>query len=116
MRSSSDSLSSSTMSCDFERGFHSACEVRGHFSRSALPCLRLSVLDGGTVVSILILLTRTSSGELPWHNQRRTNSCQARPNLWSGPRHLSFSTFTHYFCSSISPGLQVLLIHGSSGP
>src|SRR5271157_238502 len=62
MRSSSDSLSSSTMSCDFERGFHSACEVRGHFSRSALPCLRLSILDGGTVGFILILLSRIAFG------------------------------------------------------
>jgi len=33
------------MSCDLERGLHSPCEVRGHFSRSALPCLRLSALD-----------------------------------------------------------------------
>src|ERR1035441_6000351 len=46
------------MSCDFERVFHSAWAVRGHFSRSAFPCLRLSVLDEATADFILILLER----------------------------------------------------------
>ena len=32
------------MSCDLERCFHSPWEVRGHFSRRALPCWRLSAL------------------------------------------------------------------------
>ena len=38
------------MSCDFERGFHSAWEARGHFSRRPFPCLRLSALDNAAVV------------------------------------------------------------------
>src|ERR1017187_674508 len=58
MRSASDSSSSWMMSCDFDRGVHSPCEVRGHFSRSAFPCLRLSPFDEMTVDSIVILHER----------------------------------------------------------
>ena len=43
------------MSCDFERGLHSPCEVRGHFSRRALPCLCLSTLDEAISDCILVL-------------------------------------------------------------
>src|SRR5208337_1212422 len=57
IRSASDSTSSLTMSFDLGRGFHSAWDVRGHFSRRALPCLRLSLLDKAAVDSIPILLT-----------------------------------------------------------
>src|SRR6516164_2544722 len=55
MRSTSDSSSSLTISCDFDRDFHSACPLRGHFLRRAVPRLRLSVLDGATAVSKLML-------------------------------------------------------------
>jgi len=57
----SHSLSSLIMSFDFERGFHSDYEVRGNFSRSAFPCLRLSILEEATADSILILLTPSVS-------------------------------------------------------
>src|SRR5271155_3640153 len=48
IRSASVCSSSFSGSCEGDRGFHSASEVRGHFSRSAFPCLRRSTLDNIT--------------------------------------------------------------------
>ena len=45
MRSALDCSRSLSGSCDCDRGFHSASDVRGHFSRRAFPCLRRSILD-----------------------------------------------------------------------
>src|SRR5215469_1633263 len=98
MRSTCDSSSSLTISCDFNRGFHSACALRGHFLRRAFPRLRLSVLDGTTAVSKLMLLSyaRPSTGSVPPSSSRaacllridpigevflprRKDSCQRKP-------------------------------------
>src|SRR5271156_3304767 len=52
IRSASVCSSNLSGSCEGDRGFHSASEVRGHFSRSAFPCLRLSILDNIMLVFI----------------------------------------------------------------
>src|ERR1700739_3629294 len=54
MRSASDCSMSLMGSCDFERGFHSACAARGHLSRRAFPCLCFSTLDKFAKVSIVV--------------------------------------------------------------